>query len=193
MHWFVLVVCGAMGDEFQVVSAVPFALDKALRTVVTKRVTLDGRDFQVTLTLEMVAPSWGDPDDQSRWASAVTGISLQLIPKKNRPNLTAKGLREIRLGELHEDAHWAALNHYGLEFFHLMGHIESVGAIQGGNGPTDRTLMMLAEVYKRGEVLDGKPVAAVMSFFDLPRSTATRWVRKARDAGFLEQSKRSRK
>lgn len=52
-------------------------------------------------------------------------------------------------------------------------------------GPVTETLQVVAQVYQAAYVLGDKPAKAVQEAFDVPRPTADRWIRKARDRGFL--------
>jgi hypothetical protein len=49
------------------------------------------------------------------------------------------------------------------------------------DGPSDEELRLLARMYWYEYVSWGTPRQAVMSGFNVPRSTANRWIRKARD------------
>jgi hypothetical protein len=52
-------------------------------------------------------------------------------------------------------------------------------------GPTDEALEYVALVYRIAFAANDNPVQAVMDIFQLPRSTASRWVGQARERGFL--------
>lgn len=52
-------------------------------------------------------------------------------------------------------------------------------------GPTDETLDWVAHAYRVALVLGDPPTGAVEKTFELPRSTAGRWVALARERGFL--------
>lgn len=52
-------------------------------------------------------------------------------------------------------------------------------------GPTDETLRYIATFYRVFRVLGAPPTKNIQDLFDLPRSTATRWVSLARKKGFL--------
>jgi hypothetical protein len=53
------------------------------------------------------------------------------------------------------------------------------------NGPTDETLKTVAWVYRMAHAVGEAPTAAVEEVFELPRSTAGRWVSLARKRDFL--------
>jgi len=55
-------------------------------------------------------------------------------------------------------------------------------------GPVDDTLREVAAVYRLAYVLGEAPLKSVVSAFDVPRSTASRWVAAARDKEFLGAS-----
>jgi len=52
---------------------------------------------------------------------------------------------------------------------------------RAGMPPSDDELRRLARMYWQEYVSWGNPRRQVMSWFDVPRSTANRWIRKARD------------
>jgi hypothetical protein len=55
-------------------------------------------------------------------------------------------------------------------------------------GPTDETLRWVAYAYRVGLILDAKPTQHVEQSFEIPRSTAGRWIAAARDRGYLGKS-----
>lgn len=58
---------------------------------------------------------------------------------------------------------------------------EAVGGLKGTQRPKDDALRSVARLYWVEYVSWGEPRQAVMNAADLPRSTANRWIRKARD------------
>lgn len=52
-------------------------------------------------------------------------------------------------------------------------------------GPTDDALRHMAHVYRVHMLIGEAPTKGVQEAFGLPRSTATRWLAKARERGFL--------
>ncbi|MDT0309269.1 hypothetical protein RM780_20225 [Streptomyces sp. DSM 44917] len=52
-------------------------------------------------------------------------------------------------------------------------------------GPTTRALEWVARLYRMALVLGEPPIPAVAAGLDLPKSTASRWITRARDRGFL--------
>lgn len=52
-------------------------------------------------------------------------------------------------------------------------------------GPTDETLSMVAELYSLALLLGDGPTQRVAEALRIPRSTAGRWVTRARDRGLL--------
>lgn len=55
-------------------------------------------------------------------------------------------------------------------------------------GPTDRTLKWVADIYRTATVLSVPPTKSVQDELELPRSTAGSWVALAREKGFLGRS-----
>jgi hypothetical protein len=54
-----------------------------------------------------------------------------------------------------------------------------------GGGPSDEDLRAVADVYQIGYVTGAPPTKMVMERLGLPRSTASRWIRMARERGLL--------
>lgn len=50
-----------------------------------------------------------------------------------------------------------------------------------GRKPTDEELQLVAAVYWFHHVIGGEPRRAVMAHWDLPRSTANRWITRCRE------------
>jgi hypothetical protein len=56
---------------------------------------------------------------------------------------------------------------------------------RSGGGPADEDLRAIAEVYQVAYATGGPPTKTVMQRLGLPRSTASRWIRMARERGLL--------
>ena len=56
---------------------------------------------------------------------------------------------------------------------------------QAGGGPGDEDLRAVADVYHLAYVTGAAPTKTVMERLGLPRSTASRWIRMARERGLL--------
>jgi hypothetical protein len=56
---------------------------------------------------------------------------------------------------------------------------------RAGGGPSDEDLRSIATVYQVAYALGAPPTRTVMERFGLPRSTASRWIRVARERGLL--------
>ena len=56
---------------------------------------------------------------------------------------------------------------------------------KGGGGPSDEDLRTVAALYQVAYATGQAPTKLVMNRLDLPRSTASRWVRMARERGLL--------
>lgn len=52
-------------------------------------------------------------------------------------------------------------------------------------GPTEKTLKLVARIYRLAYLGGEKPTQAVANLLDVPRSTAARWVQHSRREGFL--------
>src|SRR5260221_14434837 len=63
---------------------------------------------------------------------------------------------------------------------------------QGLGRPGAPALDVVARVYSVAMARGDAPTKAVMAHFDLPRATASRWIRSARDLGVLPKTSRGR-
>ena len=59
-------------------------------------------------------------------------------------------------------------------------------SFDASQGPTDEALRVTASLYAASAAVGLAPLQAVVDVLGLTRSTAGRWVRKARDAGLLD-------
>jgi hypothetical protein len=66
-----------------------------------------------------------------------------------------------------------------------LGPIALSERAQAGGGPSDADLRAVADIYQLAYLTGAAPTKTVMQRLDLPRSTASRWIRIARDRGLL--------
>ncbi|GLZ05000.1 hypothetical protein Acsp03_24660 [Actinomadura sp. NBRC 104412] len=93
--------------------------------------------------------------------------------------VTGEVLRSIPLATILRDGVMDALRATLL----LSGARPPVDA--GKTGPTTETLRWVARIYRLAVLLGDAPTQAVASGLGVPRSTAGRWVTRARDRGLL--------
>lgn len=55
----------------------------------------------------------------------------------------------------------------------------------GDRGLSDNTLTLVGKVYEEVALQQGNPVQEIVDAFGISRSTATRWIRRARDMGYI--------
>lgn len=92
---------------------------------------------------------------------------------------TGEALRSIPVATILRDGIMSAL-----QTTLLLGG-ERPPADAGKAGPTTETLRWVARIYRLALLLGGAPTQAVASGLGVPRSTAGRWVTRARDRGLL--------
>jgi hypothetical protein len=66
---------------------------------------------------------------------------------------------------------------------------EEEGAYVAKHGLDDDTLRIVARVYRVAYLLGDAPTKRVETLFNLPRSTASRWIATARQRGYLGESR----
>jgi hypothetical protein len=97
--------------------------------------------------------------------------------KKNGDEITSEMIRSLPVGKL---LRWGAINANTL----LASPRVDAAKIRT-QGPTDESLRAVARVYRVAFAAREDPTAAVASGLQLPRPTASRWVKTARQRGFL--------
>jgi hypothetical protein len=119
---------------------------------------------------------------------------LTIRRREDGPPVTTEGLREIPVAAFLRLALEGSLLRVGPREYD--GHTSSwkltpAGPIalseraQAGGGPSDADLRAVADVYQLAYLTGAAPTKTVMQRLDLPRSTASRWVRMARERGLL--------
>lgn len=104
--------------------------------------------------------------------------------------VTPTMLRQIRLGELATQAMQLITPHAIRFVDRYEPEITLAGRI---GGKEERTFELVGGVYEDELRRGGKPVQTIAEAFGVSRGTATRWVRKARDLGYISalESERS--
>lgn len=91
--------------------------------------------------------------------------------------VSGTALRSVRVAELAS----AALR----ERLPRRDHASLDSAAIRGQGPCDASLTVVAEIHREASAVGLPPSRAVEIALGLPRTTASRWVRLARQKGFL--------
>jgi hypothetical protein len=102
---------------------------------------------------------------------------LTIRRREDGPPVTSEGIREIPVHALMR----VALERY----LSTLEPLELSEQAKGGRGPTEQDLRAIAITHQVAYTTNNPPTRTVMQRFDLPRSTASRWVRMARERGLL--------
>jgi hypothetical protein len=97
--------------------------------------------------------------------------------KHNGPEITGELIRSLPVARLLQEGAIKANS------FQASPHADA--AMIRKQGPTDESLRVVAQVYRLALAVRDDPTAAVASGLRLPRPTASRWVKTARQRGFL--------
>jgi hypothetical protein len=108
----------------------------------------------------------------------VTTEGLRQIPVTAFLRLAVEGNR-MRVGPREYDGHTSSWK------LTWAGPITLSERAQAGGGPSDEDLRAVADVYQLAFVTGGAPAKTVMQRLGLPRSTASRWIKMARERGLL--------
>ena len=95
------------------------------------------------------------------------------VERTDGGSVTPEDMTATNLGAVMHSVVWEATRHGP-------GTVAQ-GRRSASGPPTDEELRTLARIYWREYVAWGKPRQAIMSAFELPRSTANHWIRKARE------------
>lgn len=152
----------------------------------TVRITddIEGTTMKVELTLA------GDPMglSGSPVPFVITGFRLGLAGLGRRlgwEGVTGTMLRKLPLGRYAEVA-----SRLLIEDLRARGKSRPVRDLESlrraaGAGPTDEVLQLVGELYGEALVEGGRPAKTIAQQLDLSSATTTRWIRKARDKGYV--------
>lgn len=122
-------------------------------------------------------------------------ISVQVYAPEGSPPVSGTTLRAVRVWALVQHALTVAVEHGQANMTEREGHVAIVGrAVElsdedvariRAQGPTDESLAVVARFYNLAGVLGLPPAKQVELNLDLPRTTASKWVRRAREKGLL--------
>jgi hypothetical protein len=129
------------------------------------RATVNGHAVEITAEY--------DPDAGRYVARAVE------VRAGDGAEMTGEALRSIPVATILRDGVMSAL-----QTTLLLGE-ERPPADAGKAGPTTENFRWVARIYRFAVLLGANPTQAVADGLDIPRSTAGRWVTRARDRGLL--------
>lgn len=142
-------------------------------------VPVEGGTVAVVLIMRQFA---GEGGIVKPWETTEAHIDL----RHARAGMSTSLLRQIPMGEVERRAVEALAGDKPRVVDRLAEEIEFAGLV----GPRDSTLRLVGAVYTDEVQRGGNPVQEVAKAFNISRSSATRWVRKARDAGFIKALER---
>jgi hypothetical protein len=132
-------------------------------------------NYDVDLRLEL---------DETRARYQIATVTVAQRP--NGPEVTSESLRTIPLRRLVRLAVEEAGDITGWSDKDYLLLRPGEGARFAGKGPTDSNLLIAAYVYAIAALSGGTPAKAVAEAFAIEQRTASNWVRKARDRGYLD-------
>lgn len=117
--------------------------------------------------------------------------SLKCSRRTGRPPVTSDGMRTVNVGGITRAALVSASEvslvnpHSNPEWKAMFENLNADPAGIGARGLSDEALRAAALVYAQAYAIGEPPVEEVAEVLEVPRSTAARWVAKAREAGYL--------
>ncbi len=144
-------------------------------------VDIDGSPYDVEMTMDMTA-------------EGMRPTSVTVTACAGSPPVTGTTLRSVRVWDLARHVILAAVDRGTIE----RAGPHSVRVVERGlsltdadaarlrrDGPTDESLDWVATCYNLALVLGLPPAKQVQVELQLPRTTATKWIKRARDKGLL--------
>lgn len=150
--------------------SVPGRLDLCVRDDVAGSI-----DYDVDLGLEL---------DEARARYQIRSVTVTQRP--NGPEVTSESLRTIPLRRLVRLAVEEAGDITGWSDQDAVLLRPGDGAPFAKEGPTDPNLLLAAYVYAIAALSGGAPAKSVAEAFGIELRTASNWVRKARERGYLD-------
>lgn len=105
-------------------------------------------------------------------------VTRRLMVQANDGEVTSEGIRAIPVASV---LRLTVTGVVGPMLFREVGQPAPVGKA----GPTEETLRAVARIYRLAVLLGGPATQQVAISLGVPRSTAGRWVTRARDRGYL--------
>jgi hypothetical protein len=96
------------------------------------------------------------------------------VERTSGESVTPEDMASLQLGALMAQVVWHATTHTDV------GSVVQVGR-QLPDGAGEEELLTVAQVYWFEYISWGSPRRRIMEMFDIPRSTANRWIRRARE------------
>lgn len=142
------------------------------------RVPIDGATVVVELHLVQFA---GEGGTAKPWETSELRLDL-----RHAHGLSTSVIRQIPFSEVERTAVEAIAGDRPRVADRLAEEIEHAGLV----GPRPSTLRLVGAVYEDELERGGNPVQEIAKAFGISRSSATRWVRRARDDGYIGRLER---
>jgi hypothetical protein len=159
-----------------------------------------GGRLLVARAIRISATDMGDGPDVELDLSLKNGRlvveELRARPNANGIAVTTESLRAVRVAELMRFAVnlvWRAIEDGpDGEIVHRPARTQLFSKVDldyvTEHGLTDRTLRLVADVYRAGYLTGNQPTKLVETWLEQPRSTVIRWIAAARERGYLGES-----
>lgn len=185
-------MCNARGMELEIFSPAKMPRQVAPGLVVKLPVVghftnldIEGNRYNLDLVLDMTS-------------EGIKPVDLRLRPDATAPGLTSTILRALKIGELTQQVLLRSVESGDVHSSDYEITIDSHGPVAElsehdiqrirEQGPTDESLQWTANFYNLGQVLGLPPAKQVELNLGLPRTTASKWVRRAREKGLLVET-----
>lgn len=140
---------------------------------------IDGADVDIVLTLEIVPmhPGLGNT------MFVLKGLETVLTAEDLKEGISSRLIRKIPVAKFTERAAIMLIE----DFTESPGGsvLSELADVAKAQGPTDETLRLIGHLYSDTIAIGGNPVQRIVDLIGISRATATRWVRKSRDKGYI--------
>lgn len=144
---------------------------------------VDGANLRIEVSL--VGDPLGRGGDPTPFV--MTGLTVALAGPGRRlgwEGINGALVRRLPLGRLSEEASRLLMSELRAERGKPARDLERIREM-ARQGPRDEVLRLVGELYAEALVHDHKPAKAIADQMQLPTSTASRWIRKSRDLGYI--------
>lgn len=144
---------------------------------------VDGTNLRIEVSL--VGDPLGRDGDPAPFVT--TGLKVDLAGPGRRlgwEGINGSLARKLPLGRLSDEAARLLMSELQAERGKPARDLESVREM-ARLGPRDEVLRLVGELYAEALMHDHKPAKAIADQMELPTSTASRWIRKSRELGYI--------
>lgn len=143
-------------------------------------------ELEIFLIYRLTPPGWGRKVG-SEWAyilGSLQGVLFRADPRLGTPEINTEMIRAVPVQDFFLHGLEALKKHLDMDGALTLSSSDLFNAAK--DGPTDSTLELVGRYYTVLADSGENPVTTIANDAGISRSTATRWVKKARELGFID-------